>query len=94
MKPRRVTVLALLFWYQMIPPTRGTPAEILYHAPLSQWEVGNQWETKDECADAIPADKDVEELVKQCSNVDCAVAVRRFAKARCVLYDDPRLKGK
>jgi hypothetical protein len=93
MKPGHAAALALLFWYQMIPPTRGTPAEILYNAPLSQWEVGNQWETEAECENDIPSARDAEEMIKQCTNSDCAVAVKRFAKARCLFYEDPRLKG-
>jgi hypothetical protein len=53
MNPRHAAALALVVWYLMMPPRRGAPAEILYHAPLSKWEVGEQYDSKVECEDSL-----------------------------------------
>src|ERR1700719_4424993 len=91
---RHAAALALVVWYLMEPPTRGAPVEILNDAPLSQWEFEDQYDSKAECEQAIPSDKEVDEMMKQCSNGDCAVTVGRLMNGRCVASDDPRLKEK
>jgi len=94
MKARHAAALALVVWLLMEPPTRGGPPEILNDAPLSQWWVEDQYDSKAECEKAIPSDKEVDEMMKQCSNGECAVNVGRIMNAECVADDDPRLKEK
>jgi hypothetical protein len=84
--------LALVVWYLMVPPVQGAPAQILDHAPLSEWDIDFQYDTKAECEKAIPSDKDTQERVNQCSNGDCAVNSALPGYGRCIAADDPRLK--
>ena len=93
MRFRHAASLALVVWYLMIPPTRGAPAEILDDAPLSQWDVDGQFDSKVECENKIPSDKDTEERIKQCSVGSCAVTVMLLSDGRCMASDDPRLKN-
>ena len=92
MKFRQAAALALVVWLMMIPPTRGAPAAVLYHAPLSQWEVNHQYHSKAECENAIPSDKDVEEIMKQCFLGSCVVREGQLANGSCMASDDPQLK--
>ena len=93
MRPRHAAALALVVWYLMIPPVRGTPGEILGHAPLSQWDFYDQYDSKAECENSIPSDKGVRENMKQCSNGDCAINVALPGYGRCIAANDPRLKN-
>jgi hypothetical protein len=81
-------------WYLMLPPVQGAPAQILDHAPLSEWDIASQYDTKAECEKAIPSHKDIQESVNQCSNGGCATNRARPGYGRCIAADDPRLKGK
>ena len=94
MNLRHAAALALVGWYLMIPPTRGAPAEILYHAPLSEWEVGQVWHSKAECENTLKEiTRDAQHDSDQCTNGDCAVTVGQFANGRCMASDDPQLKN-
>ena len=95
MKPRHAAAFALVVWWLIIPPTRGGPPEILYHAPVSKWFFAEDYNTKADCEDRL---KEIAETTQddldQCSNGECAVTVGRFASGRCIASDDPRLKEK
>jgi hypothetical protein len=95
MKPRHAAVLALVVWLLMNPPTQGAPAYILYHAPLSRWDVSEWYDTKAECQDRL---KDITDNTQRdldaCTHGECAVNVARGAAGRCIASDDPRLKRK
>jgi hypothetical protein len=94
MNLRHAGALALVGWYLMIPPTRGAPAEILYHAPLSRWEVSDQYDGKVECENSLKEIvKNAQHNSDQCTNGDCAVTVAQLAGGRCMASDDPRLKN-
>src|ERR1700675_3996937 len=93
MKPLHAAALALVGWYLMVPPVRGAPGEILEHAPLSQWDVYNQYDSKAECENSILSDRDIQENMKQCSNGDCAINVALPGYGRCIAANDPRLKN-
>ena len=94
MMPRHAAALALVGWYLMVPPVRGAPGEILEHAPPSQWDFYEQYDTKAECEKAIPSDKEIQENMKQCSNGDCAINTALPGLGRCFAENDPRLKEK
>jgi hypothetical protein len=95
MKPRHAAALALVGWYLMVPPTtRGGPAEILFHAPLSKWEVGEENDTKAECASSLRESiKNMQQDANACEVGSCAVMVVEYAHGRCMASDDPRLKN-
>ncbi len=94
MNLRHAAALALVGWYLMIPPTRGTPAEILYYASLSEWEIGQVWDSKAECENTLKEiTKDAQHDSDQYTNGDCAVTVGQFANGRCMASDDSRLKN-
>jgi len=77
----------------MVPPVRGAPGEILEHAPLSEWDVDSQYDSKAECEKSIPSDREIQESVKQCSNGDCAINVALPGYGRCMAANDPQLKN-
>ena len=94
MNLRHAAALALVGWYLMIPPTRGAPAEILYHAPISLWEVSDQYDSKVECQNSLKEIvKNAQHNSDQCTNGDCAVTVAQLAGGRCMAFDDLRLKN-
>ena len=98
MKPRHAAALALVGWYLMVPPTRGpAPAtEILYHASLSKWEVGQEEDSKVECQhDLKEYIGDLEDLkhVDDCASGSCVIMTHQYAHGRCMPSDDPRLKN-
>jgi hypothetical protein len=89
MKPRHAATLALVGWYLMIPPAREQPpAQIFDHAPLSQWQIGQQDASKAECENSI---KDFKRHTENTSSFD-PITVERISRGRCMASDDPRLK--
>jgi hypothetical protein len=94
MNPRHTAALALVGWYLMVPPTRGHPAEILFHSPLSKWEVGEDDDSNVECKNSIKESiKDMQHITDVCEVGSCDVMVVRYAHGRCMASDDPRLKN-
>jgi hypothetical protein len=94
MNPRHAAAFALVGWYLMVPPTRGHPAEILFHAPLSRWEVGEDDDTKAECENSLRESiKNMQHDANACEVGSCAVMVVEYAHGRCMASDDPRLKN-
>jgi hypothetical protein len=94
MNLRHAAALALAGWYLMVPPTRGHPAEILLHAPLSRWEVGEDHDTKAECENSLRESiKNMQHDANACEVGSCAVTVVEYAHGRCMASDDPRLKN-
>ena len=89
MKPRHAAALALAVgWYLMVPPMRGHgQAEILEHASLSKWEVGEEDASKAQCEDTI---KDYTEHAEDVTDPGTSA---RYSRGRCMASDDPRLKN-
>jgi hypothetical protein len=96
MKPRHAAALALVGWYLMVPPltSGGGPHDILFHAPLSKWEVGQEQDSKVECQNDLKENiEDLEDLkhVDDCASGSCVIITHQFASGRCIASDDPRL---
>ena len=91
--PPMQPVRAFVGWYLMVPPIRGAPGEIIEHAPLSEWDESNQFDSKAECEKSVPSDADIQEELKQCSNGDCALNVAVQGYGRCIAANDPQLKN-
>lgn len=96
MKPRHGIAVALVGWYLMVPPLTpgGGPHEVLFHAPLSKWEVGEEHDTKVECQNSLKESvENMEHDANACEVGSCAVMVVEYAHGRCMASDDPRLKN-
>ena len=96
MKPRHAAALALVGWYLMVPPLTpgGGPHEVLFHAPLSKWEVGEGHDTKAGCEDSLRESiKNMDRDANACAVGSCAVMVVEYAHGHCMASDDPRLKN-
>lgn len=95
MKPRHAAALALVGWYLMVPPLTpgGGPHDILLHAPLSKWIVGEGYDTKAECeSDLRESIKNMDRDANASADGLGAVMVVEYAHGRCMAPDDPRLK--
>jgi hypothetical protein len=96
MNSRHAAALALVGWYLMVPPLTpgGGPHEVLFHAPLSKWEVGEGHDTKAECEVSLRESvKNMDRDANACEVGSCAVQVVEYAHGRCMASDDPRLKN-
>ena len=94
MMAHHAVALLLVGWYLMVPPTRGHPAEILFHAPISKWEVGEEDDSKAECEESRSESiKDEQHITDVCMVGSCDVMVVEYAHGRCMASDDPRLKN-
>jgi hypothetical protein len=96
MNSRHAAALALVGWYLMVPPLTpgGGPHEVLFHAPLSKWEVGEDIDTKAECEDSLREHiNNMDRDANDCAVGTCAVMVVEYAHGRCMASDDPRLKN-
>ena len=96
MNLRHVAALALVGWYLMVPPLTpgGGPHKVLFHAPLSKWEVGVEHDTKAECEDSLRESiKNMDRDANACEVGSCSVMVVEYAHGRCMASDDPRLKN-
>jgi hypothetical protein len=96
MIPRHAAALPLVVWYLMVPPLTpgGGPHDILLHAPLSKWEVGEEHDTKAECKDSLRESiKNMDRDANACEIGSCSVMVVEYAHGHCMASDDPRLKN-
>jgi hypothetical protein len=96
MQLRHAAALALVVWYLMAPPLTpgGGPHEVLFHAPLSKWEIGEEHDTKAECEDSLrESKKNMDRDANACVDGLCAVMVVEYAHGRCMASHDPRLKN-
>jgi hypothetical protein len=95
MKLRHPTALALVLWYLIVPPSKGSPTFLFdAQAPFSQWTIRDTFDTATECRQSA---RTTANLFKAMANKDGTVAVinnsKRFAMAICLETDDPRLNG-
>lgn len=97
MNLRHATALALVGWYLMVPPFAA-----LNETHLSHWDLISSFDTAVECENAMHAvaerandPKFMAEEAKRlkAQGFDLKAGARRFAAARCISTDDPRLKN-
>ena len=96
MNLRHAAAFALVGWYLMVPPLTpgGGPHEVLFHAPLSKWEVGEDDDSKAECEESRKEFiGDERHITDVCMVGSCDVMVVQYADGRCMASDDPRLKN-
>ena len=88
MQPRHAAPLALVVWYLMIPPTRERPApvEIFDHAPLREWQIGEQDASKTECESTL---KEFKRHAEHITLTFDPVTVEQVSRGRCMASDDP-----
>jgi hypothetical protein len=95
MKLRHAAALALVLWYLMVPPSKGSPTFLFdARAPFNKWTVRDTFDTASECRQSA---KTTARLFKAFAKKDGTAAAinnsKRFATAICLETDDPRLKG-
>ena len=95
MKFRHVATLALVLWYLIVPPSKGSPTFLFdAKAPFNQWTIRATFDTAEECRESA---KTTTNLFKALADKDGTVAAinnsKRFAMAICLETDDPRLKA-
>lgn len=93
MKFRQAVRFALLSWYLIVPPSKGSPLFLFdAHAPFNQWTVRATFETAAECRQQA---KTTANLFKALASKDGTVAAinnaKRFGMATCLESDDLRL---
>lgn len=97
MNLRHAAALALVGWYMMVPPFAA-----LNETRLSHWDLISSFDTAVECQSAVRAvakrandPKFMAEEAKtlKAQGFDLKAGNRRFAAARCISTDDPRLKN-
>jgi hypothetical protein len=92
-KLRHSAALALVLWYLIVPPSKGSPTFLFdAHAPLNQWTIRDTFDTAAECRQQA---RTTANLFKALADKDGTIAAinnsKRFAMAICVEADDPRL---
>jgi hypothetical protein len=91
---RHAAALALVGWYLMCPPVRGTfpRLRIDTSAPLSQWDMAGSYDTAVACA--AGHDRAVADLgsADEPDN-NWRITRESFRLGLCIASDDPRLKG-
>jgi hypothetical protein len=102
MNPRHAAALALVGWYLMSPPLSPDGKRVVGYAPLSEWQIGESFDSAAECeqalSDGIKANRKLAEEVGNCRPVPGTtcddVLLHDAALAKCIATDDPRLKEK
>jgi hypothetical protein len=91
-----IASLALVGWYLIVPPSKGSPLFLFdAQAPLNQWTIRDTFDTAAECQQTA---RTTANLFKALANKDGTVSAinnaKRFAMAKCLETDDPRLREK
>ena len=95
MKLRHAAALALVGFYLMVPPYSERPIPLKNLPPLSKWSIYQRYNTLDECRQVR---SDITSGWLQDSPPDFVQRFGNnfkstFARAECVVTNDPRLKG-
>jgi hypothetical protein len=94
-KVRPNAALALVLWYLMVPPSKGSPTFLFdAQARLDQWTVRDTFDRAAECRQQARTTTNLfKAFAKKDGTVSAINNSKRFAMAICLETDDPRLKG-
>lgn len=85
---RHAAALALLGWYLMVPPFRGSSNTLNQEAPLSRWKV---WSAHDSAADCESNRVYTYKQTKEDTGPQNRLMHQPILLAQCIETVDPRL---